>query len=94
MTDDQERIIARRMGLRVQTGRVFKSLTGEELAARTGLPRWRLEQIEAGFGLRVSADDLVAIARTLELPLWFFFEVPLGCESPPVCPVCKREWPA
>jgi hypothetical protein len=50
------------------TSPVFRGLTGEGLVARTGLSRRRLEQIEAGIGLRVSADDLVAIARTLEWP--------------------------
>ena len=93
MTDDKETIIARRMGLRVRTGRVFKGVTGDELAIRTGLSRRRLEQVEAGVGLRVTADDLVVIAQSLELPLWFFFEVPLGPESP-VCPACGREYPA
>jgi transcriptional regulator with XRE-family HTH domain len=94
MTDEQERMIARRMGLRVRTGRAFKGLTREGLATRVGLPQSRLEQIETGFGRRVTADDLVTIAGALELPVWFFFEVPLDDTSPSVCPACGREWPA
>ena len=89
MTDDKETRIARRMGRRVRTGRVFKGWTVTHLAARAGLTRQRLNRIEAGTGRRASADDLVAIARVLELPLWFFFDVS-GDPGSPTGPVCGR----
>ena len=84
MTDDKEKMIVRRMGRRVRTGRVFKNMTGTELAARAGLTRRRLKRTETGTGRRATADELTALARALELPLWFFFEVPLTPE-PSVC---------
>ena len=87
MTEDEQKTIARRMGLRVRAGRVFKDMTRAELAARAGLTPRRLNRIETATGRRATADELMAIARALELPLWFFFEVPL-IREPSVCPAC------
>ncbi|OWK40982.1 helix-turn-helix transcriptional regulator [Fimbriiglobus ruber] len=75
MTTRQRHEIARQMGRRVRTGRVCKGLTPDGLAERAGLTRRYLGRIEAGVE-QPTADDLVAIARALELPLWFVFDVP------------------
>jgi transcriptional regulator with XRE-family HTH domain len=82
---DKHKPIARQMGWRVRTGRLFKDLSPDALAERAGLTCRYLERIEAGTA-QATVDELVAIAGVLGLPLWFFFDVPLvgGTE----CPVC------
>lgn len=45
-----------------------------------------LERFEAGFDA-LTTDDLVAVVRALELPLWFFFEIQTEC-TPTVCLMC------
>jgi transcriptional regulator with XRE-family HTH domain len=90
MTDDKERAIARRLGRRVRTGRAFKNVATGALAARAGLTRRRLDRIETGTGRRATADEFLAIAHALDLPLWFFFEGVLVRE-PSACPACGRK---
>jgi hypothetical protein len=80
MTDDKERAIARRMAQGVRTGRVFKNITAAALAEWAVLTPRRLHRIETATGRRATADELMAIARALELPLWFFFEGALDRE--------------
>jgi len=79
MGKDNGNVIARQIGQRVRTGRVFKGLSACQLAARAGLTERRLVRVEVGTA-GVTADELVTLARALELPLWFVFEVSAsGC---------------
>ena len=75
MTTTQRHEIARQMGERVRTGRVFKGWSPAALAEQAGLAGRYLRRIEAGTA-RPTADELAAIARALELPLWLVFDVP------------------
>jgi transcriptional regulator with XRE-family HTH domain len=78
--------MSRYIGRRVAAGRALKGLSAGLLAVRAGLTTRRLEKIEGGVG-GATAAEVVAVARVLGLPLWFFFDVSGSCD-PTICPVC------
>lgn len=64
------------LGRRVAQAREEVSLTQGELAAAIGLDRTSVVKLEAG-SRKVSATELVAIARVLDRPIdWFVYESP------------------
>lgn len=89
MDGTQRRNIARGMGQRVRLGRTLRGFSLEKLADRAGIAPRRVRRIEEGVG-GATAAELVAVARALDLPLWFVFDVPLADDSD-ACPVCDAD---
>jgi transcriptional regulator with XRE-family HTH domain len=92
MNENQRKEIARRMGRRVRIARTCKGIATDVLAERAGLTHRQFVRFEEGRG-SVTADELVAIARVLDVPLWFVFEVTLSGDTKG-CPICDCENPA
>jgi hypothetical protein len=63
--------ISRQIGQRLTLARRLRDLTVEDLAAAANLKPHRLQRYEAG-DHRLTADELIALAVKLSLPVGFF----------------------
>jgi transcriptional regulator with XRE-family HTH domain len=62
------------LGVRLAAAREFRLLSTSELAARSGVRVARIRRAESGGGM--TADDLIALAASLRLPVRHFLN---GC---------------
>ena len=68
--------IDRHLGRRIREGRSQSGLSASALAREIDLETTRIEAMEAG-RIRIASLQLARIARTLDLPLsWFFAGLP------------------
>jgi transcriptional regulator with XRE-family HTH domain len=72
--DEITRMVARRL----KAARRFRGMTPDELAARAGISRRRIERYEATGNL--TCDDLEKLAVSLQLPVSHFLECCMLCE--------------
>ena len=73
MTNEQTRIIFKRIGERIQHICKIYNVTIEELSKRNEIPITRLQKWEIGDSMKCPATDMYLIAKALEIDMEYLF---------------------